>query len=370
VAAIAALTIGLDDLSLLSALVVVVLVGMVLLSPLAFSIAAIPVTSHRAMHRRLSIMLPLTFIDGDLGRYGVWRFLMLYARVIGVLVVVAPILFFAPVDFRSRMIFALGVLVAIVSVVYVIVVAIPSERGNYDVMLRRARWARKRLPMAARQMASFEAMALQKLGNREKSFAEQSKLIKWAFRRPDLAFLSMTLNNVGHHLVLDGEFVKSLPYIEAAVCLEPQNSANVDTLIIWYLEQKTELDRVQELITHIRRVESEAPSEFGLASIKLLTLYTLLSREAYILALQGHPGRAKQVLAQFYNIREQMLPSLGLSNPNGIADALLYAGRAERHIGNRVKARKHFERAVSLEPDGNVGRLARQELQEIGGNTP
>jgi len=229
----------------------------------------------------------------------------------------------------------------------------PLARADYDAALRRVDLLLRLRPQNI-QFKSLRGFILL-TGARAR---EAEAVLRDLLANPQTHFqtLSAAACNTGYALMAQERFDEALPFLEAAIRMQPEYGTLYSAVASYYVRQKLNPERALEFMG--RAIElTPRPKGRGLARY---TWASLLGSQAVAAAMAGEDRIADESLNMaFADADKRFIP--------GVASLHYDAGRVAQMRGDLAGARSHFERAVALDPRGHGGWMAERALRELDG---
>jgi tetratricopeptide (TPR) repeat protein len=222
------------------------------------------------------------------------------------------------------------------------------RRGDYLQAQRYAQRMRRWSPIDKIFFTHLLAETEADLGNDEKCLALLQEALNRAIAVTHVGAIWGTIDDLGYYPMLKGEYDDSLPLIEASIYLAPNEATelvSITALLIWYLEQGRELERVLEWLAYAEKVAA------NLRQPKTYRDLSLVALAAYTWALLNDKVMAERMLEVWYANRKIHFLLVSIQ-----ARACYFAASAEVRIGNSEQARRNHQEAVRIDSNGIWGR--------------
>ena len=164
----------------------------------------------------------------------------------------------------------------------------------------------------------------------------------------------LVLNQLGNVLMEQGRTEEAIQSFEESVRLNPARGGALRGQAEVYLRGRFDLDKALKLAKKAVEIDRRQP-----APLKEVSLSISCAALAWALAANGQDDAARQT------VREALAQCPPDNVPQTAEDHYL-AGHAMLAIGDREAASGYFRRCAELEPAGNFGYLAGQELGRLG----
>ncbi len=166
-------------------------------------------------------------------------------------------------------------------------------------------------------------------------------------------YQALALNNLAAELTLQKRYEEALAILEITIHMHPEFASTYDTLAGWYLQQNLYPERALELAQF--GFELKPPQlTIGKKASKSVRLAT----RAWAEAKTGMIDQAKSTLKQAFKI----------SDPNYVpiyAELHRLAGETALVCSEEGKAKTYFQKAATLDPNGRIGQLAKDMLNQM-----
>jgi tetratricopeptide (TPR) repeat protein len=216
-----------------------------------------------------------------------------------------------------------------------------SHKGGVARIERLLRWL-PRDPF----LAGYKASLLTTDNHLDEAASIYSELLARKRNRAVYA-IPYWLNNLAIGLTYSGQYAEALPFHEAALNISPSLSNAYESFATWYLEQNLDAERAVDLSE--LALELTYPKDDNASAFERATCANALART-------GRHTRADALIEQALNTTEKLENSARAEIQRQIGFARLAQGDGDA-------ARKHFEQAVTLDPNGVYGALARKAMQ-------
>jgi tetratricopeptide (TPR) repeat protein len=219
--------------------------------------------------------------------------------------------------------------------------------GNYDAARKLAklflRFTSSDAPLYG-SLTAAQATALMFSGKVDDSIPYYLQHLNVMRRTRNPYQISGSLNNLGYALVMAERYDEALPFLEAAIRIKPDLSHAYDSLAGYYLEQGILPKRALEV--------AQAALEYT-PNAKSTSRGIQIATSARASAMAGNANYAKILLSE-------ALTMVGKTH----TDAEIYrqAGYTLQAMGDVPTARKYFQQAIKLNPQGLFGQKARRAL--------
>ncbi len=227
----------------------------------------------------------------------------------------------------------------------------PLSKGNYDETIRRAQTVRHWF------RGNIGALNQEGLGHLFAGHPVESEnvhrmLIAQTLNRK--LMWSLGLNNYACELMYQKRYEEALPLLEAAIVSQPQFLNSYLSLAGWYLDQNLSSERALDLI----ELGLTLPAQ-RLTPFKAAALSVRLASRALAEARNGLvETRARLTLGTaFQEADSKKIPHF--------ADMNLTAGETYLALNDIPLARQHFAKAAEVDPNGRIGKMARERLQTL-----
>lgn len=227
---------------------------------------------------------------------------------------------------------------------------VPLFNAEYNETIHRAH-VFERLLKGNPGILVGESLALIFAGKTTESEKLHLQFIAQAQRAKSLDWLAY--NNYGVELTYQRRYAEALPLLEFAILLQPHIPDSYKSLANWYLFQNTASDRALELAKFALQLQPTP-----IAGIKENSKSLWLATQAWAEARTGQNKAAKTSLAQ----------GLKIASPKYVpmfAELQRIAGETNLALGDLSAARDYFQKAVHLDLNGRIGKLAQQALDKI-----
>lgn len=224
------------------------------------------------------------------------------------------------------------------------------NQGNYDEAIRRAQ-SYGRWYQADSGPSSLEVMGHFFAGHTQESEYANRLLVAQMIKRK--VYAALGLNNYACELTLQARYDEALPFLETAINSQPHYANTYDSLAAWYLAQNRNAARALEVAQFGLNLSppSWLRSKSGSYAVRL-------ANRAWAEACNGLADRARATLAEaFKKANPKVVPYF--------AELNRIAGETYITLNDLPAARQHFARAAETDPNGRIGKLAREKLNSL-----
>lgn len=171
----------------------------------------------------------------------------------------------------------------------------------------------------------------------------------------DIKTMGTALNNIGHALASQNQVEESLEYFATSILLSPEYPSRYYGLLSYYHKLESDSDRALEvgqfMMSLSRKRRFNLIFDFSQWEKNLASL-------AIAYANTGDLDKARKLMLQAFDECDTEFKST-------VAGLHISAGYIDNLCGKLDEARKHYEQAMQIDPNGATAKQARKYLSEL-----